>query len=140
MLSQALVRPGRAGFKVVIVRVESDKINRQFTTDNQLFQISLLCRLGGVGFLDSQRDRVRANVTEVQIGGQAAGAIALWLVAIDRIICQIIPDKTLQPLERLICSAGDAPDRRNRAVELPSLCDVNIGCQRSQAARRTSSG
>ena len=41
MLGQTLVRPGCARFKVVIVWIEADKINRQLATDNQLFQKAL---------------------------------------------------------------------------------------------------
>ena len=34
VLGQALMRPRRTGFKVVIIRIESDKVNGQFPTDN----------------------------------------------------------------------------------------------------------
>jgi hypothetical protein len=82
VFGQALMRPRGGRFKVVIIRIEAHKVNRQLAADNQLFQIGFFCRIARIGFLDSQRDGVRTNVSEMQIGGKAAGAIALRLVAL----------------------------------------------------------
>src|ERR1051325_9223625 len=100
MFGQALVRPRRAGLKIVIVGVEPHKVNRKFSANDQLLQIRFLGRLGSVSFLDSQSHGVRTDVPKMQIGRKTAGAIALRLVAINGIIRQSLTYKSLQPLKR----------------------------------------
>ena len=90
------------------------------------------------GLLDRQRDGVRADVPEVQIGREPAGAVDFRLAVALGIVRQLVRDEVVQQLQRFARSAAKRIDRRNRAIELlPAFGDIEraIVGQRLQTAR-----
>jgi hypothetical protein len=52
-------------------------------------------------------------MAKMQIRREAASAIAFRLVAVNRVVCKIVPDKTFEPFECLLRAARNAVDKLN---------------------------
>ena len=84
MFEQRLARPGRGAFPVVVIRLVADEQDRQLAPADELLEKA--CHLASAGILpasrllDGERNRQRADVAEVEIGRQTAGAVLSgWL-------------------------------------------------------------
>ena len=90
MFGQCFVRPGRRAFKVVIIGIETDKVDGEFAAHNQLLKKSVFRRFRRVSFLDGQGDGVRAEVSEMEIRREQAGGMKFRLVAIVFVACEMV--------------------------------------------------
>ena len=82
MFGQGFMRPGRGAFKVVVIGIEVDKVDGQFTAHDQLFEVSVFRSFRRVSFLDGQGNGVRAEMSEMKIGREQTGGMKFWMVAV----------------------------------------------------------
>ena len=72
--SQAPVGPRFARVEAVIARIVPDKINRELTANDQLFEKCFLVDAGRIGFFHREGDRARIDMAEMQVWRKPARA------------------------------------------------------------------
>ena len=90
-------RPGLGALEGVIVGMESDEVHGQFAPGDDLVEEGFFVGIGRGGFFDGQGDSDGADVAEVKIGRESAGAVEFGLVASCVVAREFVIDEVFQP-------------------------------------------
>ncbi len=138
MLAEGAMRPVRRALNRVIQRIEMHEVDGQLAPGDELIEEVVFRRARSFRSLDRQRDRVRPDVSEVQIRRQPAGAVQFRLAVALWVMGQLMSHEVVQQTKRLAGSSAKGIHGRNRAVEaLPVFGEIEraIVRQRVQATR-----
>src|SRR5579864_1476675 len=135
VLGQRAMSPGLSALETVVVRIEAHQVNGKLAPSDDLVQEGLLVCLGGIGPFYRESDGDWTDVAEVQIGRQATGVVDFRLVALGAVSAQFVVDEISQQAQGLASSPAPPRDRRDRAVERPTLGDIHIWLQGCDAGR-----
>ena len=72
MLTESPARPWLDAGNSSVIRVVTNKIHRELTPDNQLFEKCITVAHGRLGLQNRQRYGMRSDLTEMKIGRQLA--------------------------------------------------------------------
>src|SRR5579864_4637969 len=127
MPGQRAMRPRLCTFEIVIVRVEVRQVDRKFPPRDELIKESILLLPWGFRLFYRERDRDWADVAEMKIWGEAACPIEFRMVAIARVVRQLVLQESFEPPKRLFAPALPDGNRLHGAVEIPPVGQVAVG-------------
>ncbi len=140
VLGDRFARPVIGTARVVIIRLVAHKVHTQLAPGDDFIEVTVARpRKAPVllhGFIQCERNREWPNVPEMKIRAEPAGRFALRMVAVIRVLAELLGDELPQPPRRLFASALPRLDRGNASVEfLPSLRHVRAHIIFHQAFR-----
>ena len=122
MFYERLMSPGFGTLPVVVVAVVFNEQNRKLAPGDYLVEKAIARGLRnlalGKGIFDCERDGDGADVAEVKIRREAAGAFDFRMIAFIYIVFQPVAYEFLEVLESGMSSASERVDGLDGAIEI----------------------